>query len=400
MAGDYVIPRGSVAKQSWELARQNTPPFSATETSESMAANDDNIADDVIDDTEKDTAVAVEQYAISSFGIDFDVEGLVRRLRKSEIFVPPFQREFVWNQRESSQFVESLLLGLPVPGVFLAKERQSEKLMIIDGQQRLKTLQFYYDGYFNPRPGLKKQEVFELSQVQPQFSGLTYAKLDSNDRIRLDNSVIHATIIKQESPKEEEDSSLYYVFGRLNTGGRKLSPQEIRTAIYHGPFIDLIEDLNGLKNWREVFGPENQRLKDRELILRFLALYFSSEQYARPMEEFLNGFCKRHRTDKAAFLNKAKTVFTNTMEISAEVLGKSAFRPARSINAAVFDSIAVGLARRLDAGPIQDVKGLRNAHKKLAGREDYSDVTSRATSDENSVAARLNLAINAFKSVK
>ncbi len=113
--------------------------------------------DNVLDDTESDTSVAVEQYAISSFGIDFDVEGLVRRLRKDDIYVPPFQRNFIWSQRESSQFIESLLLGLPVPGVFLAKDRQSQKLMIIDGQQRLKSLQYFYDGYFRPDPKQKKQ---------------------------------------------------------------------------------------------------------------------------------------------------------------------------------------------------------------------------------------------------
>ena len=125
--------------------------------------------DEVVDDAELDTSIAVEKYAISSFGIDFDVEGLVRRLKKDDIYVPDFQRNFVWSHRESSQFIESLLLGLPVPGVFLAKDRSSQKLMIIDGQQRLKSLQFFYGGFFKPDPKKKKQQVFDLVQVQPQY---------------------------------------------------------------------------------------------------------------------------------------------------------------------------------------------------------------------------------------
>ena len=141
--------------------------------------------DEVLDETESDSSVPVEKYAISSFGIDFDVEGLVRRLRKGDIYVPPFQRNFIWSQRESAQFIESLLLGLPVPGVFLAKDRDSQKLMIIDGQQRLKSLHFFYDGYFKPDPNQKKNRVFDLIQVQPQFQGYTYEGLDEDDQRRL-----------------------------------------------------------------------------------------------------------------------------------------------------------------------------------------------------------------------
>ena len=233
--------------------------------------------DEVVDDAAIDSAVAIEKYAISSFGIDFDVEGLIRRLNKEEIYVPEFQRNFVWSHRESSQFVESLLLGLPVPGIFLAKDRQTQKMMIIDGQQRLKSLQFFYGGYFKPDPSKKTQQVFKLIQVQPQFEGRTYETLEEDDQRRLDNSVIHATIIKQESPDEEEDSSLYYVFGRLNSGGRRVTAQEIRTAIYGGELSHLVEKLNDHPTWRSLFGKESVRLKDRELILRFLALYDDAE---------------------------------------------------------------------------------------------------------------------------
>lgn len=356
--------------------------------------------DEVIDDAALDTSVAVEKYAISSFGIDFDVEGLVRRLKKGDIYVPDFQRNFVWSHRESSQFVESLLLGLPVPGVFLAKDRNSQKLMIIDGQQRLKTLQFFYDGYFKPDLSQKKQQVFDLVQVQPQFAGRTYSTLDEDDQRRLDNAVIHSTIIKQESPDEKEDSSLYYVFGRLNSGGRKVTAQEIRTAVYGGELIDLLEKLNGFSTWRTLFGKDSVRLKDRELILRFLALYEDSVSYERPMEEFLNKFTRKHRHGPAKFLSKAESIFRKTIETANSALGPSAFRPARSMNAAAFDSIAVALARRLEHGPIMDHVKLKRAFDGLAKNDDYVAATSRATADEASVSARLTLATQAFADIK
>jgi hypothetical protein len=354
--------------------------------------------DDVDDDSEDDLAIAAESYAISSFGIDFDVEGLVRRLRKDQIFVPHFQRNFVWKQKEASQFVESLLLGLPVPGVFLAKERDSERLMIIDGQQRLKTLQFFYDGFFRPDDSSKRKQVFELQGVQDAFLGKTYEKLSEEAQGRLDNSVLHATIIKQESPKEEEDTSLYYVFGRLNTGGRKLSPQEIRTAIYHGPLSDLIEELNTFPKWRKIFGKENERLKDQELILRFLALR-SGVEYFRPMEEFLNQFSKRNQRPPKKFLASCETMFKETISVALDFLGPKAFRPERAINAAIFDSVAFGLSKRLEYGEISSKRELQAAHAALLGDKDYRAATGRATSDENSVATRLKLAVAAFEGI-
>lgn len=356
--------------------------------------------EDVIDESEADISVAIEKYAISSFGIDFDVEGLVRRLKKGDVYVPEFQRNFVWSHRESAQFIESLLLGLPVPGVFLAKDRHTQKLMIIDGQQRLKTLQFFYEGYFRPDPDKKTQQVFDLTQVQPQFQGRTYETLDEEDQRRLDNSVIHATIIKQESPDEEEDSSLYYVFGRLNSGGRKVTAQEIRTAIYNGKLIDLVEELNKNETWRKLFGKESVRLKDRELIIRFLALYEDSGSYKRPMEEFLNRFARKYRNATKNQLEKLGDVFTKTIEVASSALGENAFRPVRSMNAAVFDSIAVAIARRLDSGPIESETKLKKAFEKLSSNADFIKATSSSTALESSVEKRLSLAISAFKSVK
>jgi hypothetical protein len=355
------------------------------------------IIDDVVDDSGDEEIVPLEKYAISSFGIDFDVEGLVRRLRKDDIFVPSFQRNYVWKISEASQFIESLLLGLPVPGVFLAREGETQRMLIIDGQQRLKTLQFYYDGYFRPNPIETKRRVFHLVDVQSTYLNKTYNDLSEEDQRRLDNAVIHSTIIKQESPDEEEDTSLFYIFGRLNSGGRKLNAQEIRSALYHGPFIDLIEQtLNKLDEWRKLFGAESERLKDHELIIRFLTLYFDHQSYQRPMENFLNKFCARHQNANKEFLDKCIYIFENTIRVAYDILGLKAFRPIRSINAAAFDSIMVGLAKRLEKGPIHDNDSLRSAHSILATNEQFVLATSRSTADETNVNTRIKLAIDAF----
>jgi len=207
------------------------------------------------------------QYAITSYGADYPVDGLVKRMASGGIFIPPFQRGYVWSLTHASKFIESLLLGLPVPGIFLSKEEPTQRLMVIDGQQRLRTLEYFYEGIFRPTG-----REFALQGVQPRFDGATYKRLADEDRRRLDDSILHATIVKQEQPSED-DSSIYYIFERLNTGGLLLHPQEIRAAIYHGPFNDLLKDLNADRSWRSIYGAESSRMRDQELILRFLATW-------------------------------------------------------------------------------------------------------------------------------
>ncbi|MFC1592891.1 DUF262 domain-containing protein [Candidatus Omnitrophota bacterium] len=99
--------------------------------------------DKVVDDAELDDKVMPLLYRITSFGADYDADGLVNRLQREDIFIPPFQRSFVWTQKEASRFIESLLLGLPVPGVFFARDTDTKKLLVIDGQQRLRSIQSF-----------------------------------------------------------------------------------------------------------------------------------------------------------------------------------------------------------------------------------------------------------------
>lgn len=206
-----------------------------------MPVEDDSNDDEQIDDDEGEEVVPPVSYDVTSFGSDPEVESLVNRLRRGDILIPEFQRDYVWRQPEASKFIESLLLGLPVPQLFLATDPETNKQLVIDGQQRLKTLRFFYDGYFNPRPDNKTQRVFALTKVQKPFEGLTYKTLPEHDRIRLDTSILHATTVKQNSPAGD-DTSLYHIFERLNRGGRRLTDQEMRLAIYHGTLINLTKD--------------------------------------------------------------------------------------------------------------------------------------------------------------
>jgi uncharacterized protein with ParB-like and HNH nuclease domain len=172
--------------------------------------------DDIVTTNEEDEVLPF-RYSITSYGADYPVDSLVKRIQNGAIRVPEFQRGYVWTLPQASRFIESLLLGLPVPGVFLSREKSSNASLVIDGQQRLLTLKYFYSGKFEPTG-----KVFALSNVQDVFVSRTYEDLEPEDRLRLDDSIVHATIVKQESP-EDDESSIYHVFERLNTGASPLS---------------------------------------------------------------------------------------------------------------------------------------------------------------------------------
>lgn len=349
----------------------------------------DNVEDN-FDESEEQIALT---YSITSYGADYPVDALVKRLIAGDIFVPHFQRGYVWTLPQGSRFIESLLLGLPVPGVFLSAEASTRKHLIIDGHQRLWTLRSFYEGTV---PG--KDAVFALKGLKSEFEGLTYKKLSEEHRRKLDDSIIHATIVRQDEPSDD-DSSIYYIFERLNTGGVFLVPHEIRACVYHGAFYDTLRHLNENKQWRDIFGRVSKRMRDQELILRFLALFDWSDRYQRPMKEFLNKYMGKYRNLSDDLQDEVGLRFTSAIATIHATLGNQAFKPRRALNAAIFDAVMVGVAKRLEQGPIKDTKGLRGAYEILLATDEFKAMTESRTTDEPIVKGRVSAAIAAFAGI-
>jgi hypothetical protein len=333
-------------------------------------------------------------YEINSYGADYDVEGLVKRLNRNDIYIPSFQRRFVWSLTDSSRFIESLLLGFPVPAIFLSKEA-NKRFLVVDGQQRLISLQSFYKGLFIDRK-------FKLAGVNSRFSGKTYEDLGPEDKRRLDDALIHSIIVEQTNPQENDQvkSSIYLLFERLNSGGRPLFAQEIRSCVDHGDFIDLLRELNEFDLWRKIFGKKSKRLKDEELILRFLALYFDLDNYAQPMKTFLNNYCSTNRTPSNTRKEELSKLFKSTVRCAHEAFGDQAFRPQKAFNAAVFDSIGVALARRLSKGPITQKSELKSQYDALIEDENFRRAYSSGTSRDDQVSTRIRMASEAFEKVE
>jgi hypothetical protein len=222
----------------------------------------------------------------------------------------------VWDIKRASKLIESLLLGLPVPQVFLYEESRNS-FLVIDGQQRLLSLFFFCKQRF-PRPGsraavrtllsgvggidedaLMNDELFEDFRLrlfknprgsQNRFNRLTYARLGEY-KTTLDLRTIRNVVVKQTRP--DGDGAVFEIFSRLNTGGVNLAQQEIRASLYHSTLMSRLVELNANKAWRSIIGLErpDTRMRDSEIILRSLALARDFNSYSGSMAGFVNRFC-------------------------------------------------------------------------------------------------------------
>jgi len=337
---------------------------------------DEELAVEDIPSEDEDAETGLPIYRISSYPSDPTLEGLWTKKKRDEFVIPRFQRGWVWSATQASRLVESFLLGLPVPSIFVYKESTGKQL-VIDGQQRLRTIWGFFEGV------LPDGNSFYLRGVEAKWNGLTYAQLDETDRIRFRDSILRVVIVEQVDPNDI--TSIYHIFERLNTGGTGLTTQEVRNCSYHGTFNDMLFEINTYQNWRYVFGinKPDARLRDLELITRFFAL--NEIEYVKPMKGLLNIFMGRHQKDKET--KAYQKLFIDTIDKVYNSLGPKPFHIKRGINAAVFDSVMVAFAN-IDTIPNDIVQ----RYTELLNNNAFKDGIRAHTTDTETVKQRLKLA--------
>lgn len=327
-------------------------------------------------------------YQITTYPADFTLEVLWQKWKNDDIRIPTFQRQFVWKLSQASKLIESFLVGLPVPAIFLYTERKSQKFFVIDGQQRLKSIFYFFEGFFGEEHEGKRQtfRLTGLSDKSPYY-GKTFAESSEQDQARFKNSVLRAFIVQQLDP--EDDTSIYHIFERLNTGGTLLTNQEVRNCVFQGRLNQVLVSLNSFKPWRDILGKtkHDSRAKDIELVLRFFSL-LSLRGYSKPMKDHLSRFMRRnsHISDDRA--KEMATQFQQTCATVLKALGKKPFHVRAGLNAAVFDSVMVAFATNKKEIPAD----ISTRYAKLLADQDYKKYTSQHTTDEESVKQRFELA--------
>ncbi len=271
----------------------------------------DTFMDDVPSEEE---GTSVTEYDITASPNDFNVVTISSYLDSGSIVIPSIQRFYTWDAKRASKFIESLILGLPVPQIFLFEESRN-RLLILDGQQRLLSIYFFTKMRF-PRPNKRAQiraiftehkkipdEVLENEELFTEFRlslppkednkrsplhGLNYKGLGEFKQ-RFDLRPVRVVVIKQNEPKDD-NSSIREIYNRLNTGGVNLKPQEMRANLYESKFYDLLYRLNKEPVWRLTLArpDEDDYMRDVELLLRSIALLILEKDYRPPMTRFLD----------------------------------------------------------------------------------------------------------------
>jgi hypothetical protein len=330
-------------------------------------------------------------FKISSWGADLSFRELISRYDEDELVKPELQRNYVWDKTEASRFIDSVLLGLPVPSIFLAKTND-EKLLIIDGYQRFMTVRDYVKGIFS-----KDKSVFRLSRsekIHERWRGKAFLELSEDDQRKIRNTTIHAIIFMQQHPANG-DTSLYQVFERINSSGRTLLPQEIRNCIYQGPINSLLFDLNTNKHWRALWGAEvaDERMRDLEHILRFFALsderiLTSEKAPARiSLKKYLNQYMDS--VNRAEFIAELRTRFEKSISFAHEHFGSGAFhnispteegKLVPSFSPTLFDSVMISVDAAIKRGINNFDKGELEAKRvAVLKNPDYQKLLSQET---------------------
>lgn len=372
------------------------------------------------DYAEEADEIQVEEYDITAAPNDFNVLTINSFLESGAVRIPGFQRNYVWDLGRASKLIESLILGLPVPQVFLY-EVERNKFLVIDGQQRLMSIYYFIKQRF-PRKDKRAElrTIFDqhgsipdnvihddayfenfrlkLSESLPnhpnRFKGLSYLTLE-NYKTQFELRTIRNVIIKQNSP-QGDDSSMYEVFNRLNTGGINLKPQEIRTSMYHSPFYEMLYRANSSPSWRHLLGNQEPDLhmKDVEILLRGFAMLIDADAYAPSMVKFLNQFSRKsraHNDEQNKFLESLLQSFFD----SCSELPEDGFlnKKNRRFNVALYEAAfaATCLAAFLEKRMLHGKMSTENLAR-LESDKQFLDATIEGTTQTKNVKSRLERA--------
>ncbi|MCX7748567.1 MAG: DUF262 domain-containing protein [Clostridia bacterium] len=342
-------------------------------------------------DGEKISPAISEVSKIMSYNISNSIDVLLHKIKQEEINLKPeFQRDFVWDIKRASLFIDSLLVGLPIPSILLGKLKEDENFIVIDGQQRLKSVFYFCDGYFYVNG---QRKVFRLSSLYDRpWNNKTFDELEPTLQRRLRNAVINSTII------EDVDSNpdiVYDIFYRLNTGGVPLKDQEIRNCIYPGSFLAFLNRINRYKNWRALVGKAipDRRLEDVEVILRYFALLSDFNNYQPSMRNFLSYFLSKNRNN-VSIESELEAIFTKTVDLIFSNIGYHAFKKYNKFNRSICDSIMVAISQCILEN--KNIYNIKEQYNKLLNNSDYSDYISVTTTSTYNVKGRVLLAKSYF----
>ena len=342
-------------------------------------------------DEDKNGETTPQKYDIMYMPADYTLSTLYEMWKNESIVLPEFQRGYVWTSKQASRLIESFMMDLPVPPVFLMMDKD-ENALVIDGMQRLLTIFYFFGGHFKKKGRQESNRKFKIVGINKdnEIYGKGFDDLPEHIQKRLKNQVLRSILIRHMRP-DANGSVAYHIFERLNTGGTLLSQQEIRNCIYDGKLNDLLHEINNDKDWRKILGKPypDPRMNDIQLALRCMSLACNGNKYHQPMKDFLSTFMHSMRDPPDAFILQEKERFDNVCRSIVDCLGERPFHNSRgALKAPLLDSVFVAFAR--NAGSIPS--NIKERVESLKESDLFAKSSVVATADVSAVKSRLEIA--------
>ena len=349
----------------------------------------DDFSENIID-------IPPEQRKLYTESSDFTVETLVSKLNNKSIYIPEFQRKYVWNDIQASKLIESLIIQCPIPVIYLNEEKDAT-YSVIDGNQRVTSLRRYLSDDFK----LKGLTAYS------ELDGLSFSQLDPRFQRHINNRTIRCiTIAKETHPQVKFD-----VFERLNSGSVKLNKQELRHGLYYGKLIKSAKDLvNKTEITKYVLANDskNKRMKAEEFILRFWALTQDFNNYKGSLAASINSFIENSSNEEN--IDNLEIIFKKTMQLVTNSFGDFSFLTIDKdednnfhklkFNAALYDALMVGFYRnnldeklKVSDNKLENIENLYNIFKT---DPIFLKSISQATGNKNSISYRVQAIQKAF----
>ncbi|MCL2846916.1 MAG: DUF262 domain-containing protein [Firmicutes bacterium] len=356
------------------------------------------------------------EYDITTSARDFSLSNIVDLIDSGQIEIPLFQREYVWKDKDASKLIDSLILNLPIPEVFLFMDEQDSKLKVVDGQQRLMSVYFYIKQRFPKddmartsmhnlvnyqttllQNAIQNEKLFKLFRLtfdedyQSKYEKKLFSELpeDLQMKLKLRRS-IRAQVLRQNKP-DDGGSAMFEVFNRLNTTSRPLNAQEVRASLFYCDFYVMMQKLNGNSLWRQLQGKESTALrgKDIEHILTAFAFLENVDMYNGKKKQFLNKYSQASKKFDAPKIKKLETLFVDFLNAYVEVYKQNL--PQNKFSILEFETIFTILcedAYKNNGDIIVDI----NKIKALLSDTTFKSCVSKDTSTVANVERKLDIA--------
>jgi len=383
---------------------------------------DESLYEDPSEKDNDDEAV-FHEYDITASPNDFNVKTLFDFISSGIVKIPGFQRNYVWDIKRASKLIESIIMGIPIPQIFLYQEAKNQ-FIVIDGQQRYMTIYYFLKKRFPkkekrnelrkffegtekgiPDEILANNEFFvdfnlSLPEKLPDnpnpLNKKNYSTLDDDIRTTIDLRTIRNVIIKENLEEDESSTAIFEIFNRLNSGGVNLRPQEIRTSLFHSEFYKKLYQLNMNPYWRQITPSEvpDLHMKDIEMLLRSIAILVNKETYRPSMTKFLNKFSNDAKSMKIEMIDYLGELFIKFVEEYSKLDKKIFYTGNNRFSITIFESIFFYSCIDAFKNRTLDIKvAEEEKFNELRNNPDYISATLDNTASTKSINTRLDKAI-------